>query len=57
MTGAAQQAWHYAVENMRGDRHKVIVEEFIAFDYEITLLTVRQKAVRLCLPGAAASAN
>ena len=41
---AAQQAWHYAVENMRGDRHKVIVEEFIAFDYEITLLTVRQKS-------------
>ena len=41
---AAQQAWYYAVENMRGDRHKVIVEEFIAFDYEITLLTVRQKS-------------
>ncbi|MBL71413.1 MAG: formate-dependent phosphoribosylglycinamide formyltransferase [Rhodobiaceae bacterium] len=40
----AQQAWHYAVENMRGDRHKVIVEEFIAFDYEITLLTVRQRS-------------
>ena len=40
---AAQQAWHYAVENMRGDRPKVIVEEFIDFDYEITLLTIRQK--------------
>lgn len=40
---AAQEAWHYAVENMRGDRPKVIVEEFIAFDYEITLLTIRQK--------------
>jgi len=40
---AAQQAWHYAVDNMRGDRPKVIVEEFIDFDYEITLLTVRQK--------------
>ena len=40
---AAEQAWHYAVDNMRGDRPKVIVEEFIAFDYEITLLTVRQK--------------
>ena len=40
----AQQAWHYAVENMRGDRQKVIVEEFIAFDYEITLLTVRQRS-------------
>ncbi|MDG1007827.1 MAG: ATP-grasp domain-containing protein, partial [Alphaproteobacteria bacterium] len=40
---AAQEAWHHAVENMRGDRNKVIVEEFISFDYEITLLTVRQK--------------
>jgi len=40
---AAQAAWHYAVDNMRGDRPKVIVEEFIDFDYEITLLTVRQK--------------
>ena len=40
---AAQEAWHYAVENMRGDRPKVIVEEFIAFDYEITLLTIRQR--------------
>ena len=40
---AAQQAWHYAVDNMRGNRPKVIVEEFIDFDYEITLLTVRQK--------------
>ena len=26
---------------MRGDRPRVIVEEFIDFDYEITLLTVR----------------
>lgn len=42
-TRAAQQAWHHAVENMRGDRPKVIVEEFIDFDYEITLLTIRQK--------------
>lgn len=35
-------SWNYACENMRGDRLKVIVEEFINFDYEITLLTVRQ---------------
>ena len=33
-------AWDYAVSNMRGDRPRVIVEEFIAFDSEITLLTV-----------------
>ena len=39
----AQEAWHHAVENMRGNRPKVIVEEFIGFDYEITLLTIRQK--------------
>ncbi len=36
-----QAAWDYAVANMRGDRQRVIVEHFIAFDYEITLLTVR----------------
>ena len=36
-------AWHYACENMRGNRQRVIIEEFIDFDYEITLLTVKQK--------------
>lgn len=35
-------SWDYACAGMRGDRKKVIVEEFIAFDYEITLLTIRQ---------------
>jgi phosphoribosylglycinamide formyltransferase 2 len=45
------QAWTYAVANMRGDRPRVIVEEFIAFDYEITLLTVRTRAgVMFCPP-------
>jgi phosphoribosylglycinamide formyltransferase 2 len=38
----AQVAWDYAVNNMRGDRKKVIVEEFIKFDAEITLLTIKQ---------------
>ncbi len=38
-----KSAWHYACENMRGDRKKVIIEEFIDFDYEITLLTIKQK--------------
>ena len=33
-------AWDYAVANMRGDRPRVIVEEFVEFDSEITLLTV-----------------
>ena len=34
--------WEYACTNMRGDRKKVIVEEFIHFEFEITLLTIRQ---------------
>lgn len=36
-------AWDYAVAGMRGDKCKVIVEEFIRFDFEITLLTIKQK--------------
>ena len=35
-------AWKYAVSGMRGDRQRVIVEEFIDFDLELTLLTVKQ---------------
>jgi phosphoribosylglycinamide formyltransferase 2 len=36
---------------MRGDRRRVIVEEFIAFDYEITLLTIRARdGVHFCPP-------
>jgi phosphoribosylglycinamide formyltransferase 2 len=35
--------WKYAVDGMRGDTVKVIVEEFIPFDFEITLLTIKQK--------------
>ena len=34
-------AWHYAQEGGRGAAGKVIVEGFVDFDYEITLLTVR----------------
>ncbi|WP_176591464.1 formate-dependent phosphoribosylglycinamide formyltransferase [Sphingobium sp. EM0848] len=46
-----EAAWNYAVANMRGDRSRVIVEEFIAFDYEITLLTVRSRdGVSFCPP-------
>lgn len=37
------QAWRYAREGMRGDTMKVIVEEFIRFDLEITLLTIRAR--------------
>ena len=37
------RAWIYAMDNSRGDRKKVIVEEFINFHTEITMLTVKQK--------------
>jgi phosphoribosylglycinamide formyltransferase 2 len=40
-----QKSWDYAVAGMRGDRTRVIAEEFIDFDYEITLLTIRQRPV------------
>ncbi|UXM85513.1 formate-dependent phosphoribosylglycinamide formyltransferase [Methanococcus aeolicus] len=36
-----EYAWNYAQEGTRGIGKKVIVEEFINFDYEITLLTAR----------------
>jgi phosphoribosylglycinamide formyltransferase 2 len=38
-----QASWDYACQGMRGDRKKVIVEEFINFEFEITLLTIRQR--------------
>jgi len=37
------EAWEYAVSGSRGDIVEVIVEEFIPFESEITLLTVTQK--------------
>jgi phosphoribosylglycinamide formyltransferase 2 len=44
-------AFDYAVANMRGDRARVIVEQFVDFDYEITLLTVATKdGVLFCPP-------
>ncbi len=38
-----QTVWDYAINNSRGDIKEVIIEEFIAFDTEITLLAVTQK--------------
>ena len=38
-----EAAWKCAAEGARGDIKEVIVEQFIKFDYEITLLTVTQK--------------
>jgi phosphoribosylglycinamide formyltransferase 2 len=37
-----QKAWDYALEGSRGDLAEVIVEEFIDFDFEITILTLTQ---------------
>ncbi|MGE5952749.1 MAG: formate-dependent phosphoribosylglycinamide formyltransferase [Qipengyuania vulgaris] len=49
--GKLEEAWDYACANMRGDRQRVIVEQFVDFDYEITLLTVRHKTgVTFCPP-------
>jgi phosphoribosylglycinamide formyltransferase 2 len=46
-----RSAWDYAVANMRGDRARVIVEQFVRFDYEITLLTIRTRdGVLFCPP-------
>jgi phosphoribosylglycinamide formyltransferase 2 len=38
-----EKAWNYALEGSRGDLKEVIVESFVDFDFEITLLTVTQK--------------
>lgn len=45
------KAWHYAQEGGRSGAGRVIVEGFIDFDYEITLLTVRAiDGVHFCAP-------
>ena len=38
-----EKAWQYAVEGSRGDVVEVIVEAFVKFNSEITLLTVTQR--------------
>ena len=45
-------SWKFALEGMRGNRKRVIVEEFIDFKYEITLLTILEKSgkVTFCDP-------
>ena len=37
-----KSSWEYAIEGSRGDLMEVIIEEFVEFDYEITLLTLTQ---------------
>ena len=41
--GDIEKSWNYAMEGSRGDYKEVIVEEFIKFHTEITLLTLTQK--------------
>ncbi len=41
--GDIDRAWDYSQSGSRAGAGRVIVEEFIPFDYEITLLTVRHK--------------
>ncbi|WP_265575277.1 formate-dependent phosphoribosylglycinamide formyltransferase [Francisella adeliensis] len=43
-SASVENAWEYAHSAARGNTKSVIVEQFIDFDYEITLLTVRHKA-------------
>jgi len=46
-----ETAWHYAQEGGRSGGGKVIVEGFIDFDFEITLLTIRHRGgVSFCEP-------
>ena len=42
--GDIKTSWEHAIEGSRGDLIEVIVEEFIPFDYEITLLTLTQNS-------------
>jgi len=46
-----ERSFNYAMEGARGASDRIIVEEFIPFDYEITLLTVRsQNGTTFCPP-------
>ncbi|MDX1351677.1 MAG: formate-dependent phosphoribosylglycinamide formyltransferase [Thiomicrorhabdus sp.] len=46
-----QSAWDYAQEGGRAGKGRVIVEGFVDFDYEITLLTVRhENGISFCQP-------
>jgi len=46
-----ERSWHYAQAGARGNAGRVIVEGFIDFDYEITLLTLRHvNGTSFCAP-------
>jgi phosphoribosylglycinamide formyltransferase 2 len=49
--GDIEHAWQYAQEGGRAGGGRVIVEGFVDFEYEITLLTIRHKGgVSFCAP-------
>lgn len=46
-----EAAWDYANEGARGGAGRVIIEGFVDFDYEITLLTISHKdGISFCAP-------
>ena len=47
-----KEAWTFALNGMRGKKKKVIIEEFINFDYEVTLLTIldSEGKIHFCPP-------
>ncbi|NPA11237.1 MAG: formate-dependent phosphoribosylglycinamide formyltransferase [Epsilonproteobacteria bacterium] len=46
-----EKAWNFAKEDARGSADELIVEEFIDFDYEITLLTAKNdREIVFCPP-------
>lgn len=46
-----EYAWNYANEGARGGAGRVIIEGFVDFDYEITLLTISHKnGISFCEP-------
>lgn len=38
-----EQAWHFAIDDVLPNRSRVMVEEFIDFEFELTLLVVREQ--------------
>ena len=47
-----KKAWTFALTGMRGKKKKVIIEKFINFDYEVTLITILDSKgnVHFCPP-------
>ena len=49
--GQISTAWDFALRGARGDEKRVIIEQFLEFDYEITLLTLRHSGeITFCAP-------